>query len=105
MNTYLVVDDPGDWPLGIPGVRVVAAHDYLTAAEFSAPGPVRIFNLCRSYRYQSSGYYVSLLALARGHKPLPDITTIRDMRLRAIVRIISEDLYDHIQSSLRPLRS
>lgn len=105
MNTYLVVDDPGDWPLGIPGVRVVAAHDYLTAAEFSAPGPVRIFNLCRSYRYQSSGYYVSLLALARGHKPLPDITTIRDMRLRAIVRIISEDLYDRIQSSLRPLRS
>ncbi|MEZ4288949.1 MAG: RimK family protein, partial [Polyangiales bacterium] len=66
---------------------------------------IKVFNLCRSYKYQSVGYYVSLLAEARGHKPLPSITTIQDMRQTAVLRIVSEEMDDIVQHSLAPLTS
>ena len=53
----------------LPG-SVVSAREYPASAEASARG-VRVYNLRRSYRYQKSGYYVSLLAAARGHRPFP----------------------------------
>src|SRR5690606_19606816 len=62
-------------------------------------------NLCRSYRYQSVGYYVSLLAEARGHRPLPSITAIQDIRSRAMLRLASEEFDELIQASLGRIRS
>ena len=105
MANLIVVNHPKKWPLHIPGVPVVSARAYLTDPRFSDMRAMKVFNLCRSYRYQSIGYYVSLLAMARGHKPLPSITTIQDMRTLSIARIVAEDLDDLVQQSLRPLRS
>jgi len=65
----------------------------------------KVFNLSRSYRYQSIGYYVSLLAEARGHRPLPDTATIQDLRSQTLTRFVSEDLFELIQKSLAPLQS
>jgi len=65
----------------------------------------RVFNLCRSYRYQSTGYYVSLLAAARGHKSVPSITTIQDLKSQAIVRVVSWELEEMMQKSLAPIQS
>ncbi|MEQ9412155.1 MAG: RimK family protein [Fuerstiella sp.] len=106
MAAIIVTSDPRDWPFQIPGVDVVDAWTYLTAPEMaSADRNTRIFNLCRSYKYQSTGYYVSLLAEARGHRPLPGVTTLQDLKTRAIVRLASEDLEEHIRRDLAPLQS
>jgi glutathione synthase/RimK-type ligase-like ATP-grasp enzyme len=101
----LVVDNPETWSLHIPGVPVVSARTYLTDAHYSELRKATVFNLCRSYRYQSSGYYVSLLAMARGHRPLPSITTIQDMKTLSITRIVAGDLEDLIARSLRRIQS
>jgi len=100
-----VVENLKNWPLDIPGVELVQAKTYLTDPKFYELRGVRLFNLCRSYRYQSEGYYVSLLAMARGHKPIPSITTIQDMRSLAIIRLASDDLDEIIQSSLSKISS
>jgi hypothetical protein len=74
MSTLIVVDDPDDWgggADGIPGVAVVPARSYLTDPAYGEDRAARVFNLCRSYRYQSFGYYISLLAEARGPPPPP----------------------------------
>ena len=105
MSTLIVVENPRDWALHIPNVRVVAARDYLDSEKFISLRAAKVFNLCRSYRYQSLGYYVSLLAEARGHKPQPDMTTLLDLRSQSIVRFISEDLDQLVQKSLAPLQS
>lgn len=105
MSNVIVVDKPKKWPLQIPGVPIVAAREYLTDPRYSELRNLKIFNLCRSYRYQSAGYYVSLLAMARGHKVFPSITTIQDMKTVSIARIVAEDLEDEIRRSLRPLKS
>ena len=101
----IVVDDPKDWRLRIRGVNVVAARDYLTGPRFSEMRLVKVFNLCRSYAYQSLGYYVSLLAQARGHKPLPAISTIQDLKLSAMMRLATQELEETINGTLSKLRS
>ncbi len=105
MLTLIVVNDPSDWPLEIKGIELVAARAYLTDPAYAKLRSAQVFNLCRYYRYQSSGYYVSLLAAARGHKPLPDITTIQDFKSQTIIRIVSEEADHLIQKSLGHLRS
>ena len=127
MNILIVVDEPGDWALEIPEAKIIAARSYLTgsalavdkaaqqaAQDLATPTPdaisaramsnsVKLFNLCKSYRYQSSGYYVSLLAEARGHKPLPTVGAIEDLHSQTLVRHLTEDLRTLIQRLLAPL--
>ena len=80
MRSLIVVEHPKLWPLEIPDAEVVSARQYLTDPGFVDLRHARVFNLCRSYAYQSVGYYVSLLAAARGHRPLPSITRCKRFR-------------------------
>lgn len=104
MPILIVTNSPEDWPEHFDNVNVVDASQYLTE-PFNNLRNVKVFNLCRSYRYQSSGYYVSLLAEARGHKPIPSITTLQDLKSHAMVRIVSEELDELIQKCLAPIKS
>jgi glutathione synthase/RimK-type ligase-like ATP-grasp enzyme len=99
-----VVDDPDEWPLELPEVSVIPARAYLTDLQYMALRNCRVYNLCRSYRYQSAGYYVSLLGEARGHKPLPRIATMQDLKFQSLARAFSGELDDLIQESLRHLQ-
>jgi len=101
----VVVEKPDRWPLPIPGAQVISAKEYLTDARWTRQRHAIVFNLCRHYSYQSMGYYVSLLAAARNHRPLPSVSTIQDLRLAPLVRIVSDDLQALVQSSLSSLRS
>ncbi|HBA85361.1 MAG TPA: RimK family alpha-L-glutamate ligase [Verrucomicrobia bacterium] len=105
MNILVVVNNPIDWPLKIQGVNVVSAWVYLTDPQYMEMNSTRVFNLCRSYRYQSVGYYVSLLAAARGHKPIPSVTTIQDVKSLTIIRAVSDDLDETMQESLATIQS
>lgn len=105
MSIFIVVNNTKEWPFAIDGVEVLDARSYLTEASFADLRGAKVFNLCRSYRYQSTGYYVTLLATARGHRPLPSITTIQDMRSQTMVRFVSDDLDELIQSALAPIHS
>jgi glutathione synthase/RimK-type ligase-like ATP-grasp enzyme len=86
-------------------VTVVPARAYLTDPAFGGDRTARVFNLCRSYRYQTLGYYVSLLAEARGHKPLPRANTIEDLKSQNLVRLLAEGLDELIQKSLKAIKS
>lgn len=105
MTAFVVVDNAEDWPARISGLDVVSAWSYLTDPSFTRVRLARIYNLCESYRYQSSGYYVSLLASARGHRPLPDISTIQDLKLRDVPRHFNEEIDTLISKSLAPIES
>ncbi|MFC1844154.1 RimK family protein [Thermodesulfobacteriota bacterium] len=105
MQILVVVNQNDNWPLNIEGVQIVTSRVYLSDPQFSLMRRVRVFNLCKSYSYQSVGYYVSLLAEARGHKPFPDVYNLMSMQSQQIVRFISDDLDELIQKSLAPLKS
>lgn len=101
----IVVDDPAQWPVEIAGVERITARAYLTDPGYQSLKKAEVYNLCRSYRYQSSGYYVSLLAAARGHKPRPSVTAVQDLKSQTIMRIASDDLQELIQKSLAHIQS
>lgn len=105
MSILIIVNDPRDWPLQIEGAEIVAAKTYLTDSSYSNMRGAKIFNLCRSYKYQSIGYYVSLLAEARHHKPVPTITTMQDLKSKSIVRVYSDEMDELIQKNFASLQS
>lgn len=54
----------------------VLAEDYLARLDPAAPTAARVLNLCRDTSYLSAGYYVSLMADARGQPVEPAIDTL-----------------------------
>lgn len=105
MNKFIVVDNPKNWDFLGQNNTVISSQEYLTNPEFSKIKKARIFNLCRNYSYQSKGYYVSLLAEARGHLPIPTIKNLVDLKDPKLVRIVSEEFDDLIQQSLKGIKS
>jgi len=105
MAFLLVSDTVEDWPATMEQAEIVDAWSYLTQPEMATRRNAKVVNLCKSYKYQSLGYYVSLLAEARGHKPTPSIITLQDLKTPAMVRLVSDELDELIQQSLQPLQS
>ena len=65
---------------------------------------VRVYNLCDSYEYQTAGYYVSLLAAARGHRTMPGVATIQDVKSRSLLRA-DDELEEIVERSLHTIKS
>ena len=105
MAIILVTDTHDSWLENIAEVQQVDARDYLTEPDRAKRGGLRVYNLCKSYSYQSLGYYVSLLAEARGHRPLPSVMTIQDLHGNAAIRLIPRELEQLIERSLSPITS
>lgn len=79
MSVLFVVNRSSDWPFSAPGVSVITARAYLTDPVYSDLESTQVYNLCATDRYQGRGYYVSLIAEARGQRPAPDVKTIEDI--------------------------
>ena len=105
MNKYIVVNQPEKWNFSTDNITVISSQDYLTNPKYSLLKNARIFNLCKDYSYQSKGYYVSLLAEARGHLPIPTTKNIVDLKALKLVRIVSDEFDDVIQQSLKSIKS
>ena len=101
MNTVIVTDQPEEW-LEIPGAHVITARRYLAEAESGGPeASVRLLNFCRTVRYQGRGYYVSLVAEARGQRPLPDVKTVEDLKSKEYLRELAGELDPLMRETLR----
>ncbi len=81
--------------------QVIFAKDYIANYDHvSCEEKNLVINLCSSYRYQSMGYYVSLLAEARNQKPIPEILQILDFKSIKLIREIMNQLSNLIEKSL-----
>ncbi|AUC20881.1 MULTISPECIES: RimK family protein [Polaribacter] len=105
MNKYIVANQPEKWLFSIDNITVISSQEYLTNPKYSTIKKARIFNLCKNYSYQSKGYYVSLLAEARGHLAIPTVKNIVDLKTLKLVKIVSDEFDDEIQQSLKNIKS
>jgi glutathione synthase/RimK-type ligase-like ATP-grasp enzyme len=101
MPKIIVVENPDTWHFNIEDVEVITPSRYISDESYLEVKGLNVLNLCKDYRYQSLGYYVSLLAEARKHRVLPGVTTIQDMRFPSIMREDSQDFDNLIQTSFR----
>jgi glutathione synthase/RimK-type ligase-like ATP-grasp enzyme len=100
MNVLIVVNHARDWPCAVAGASVISARDYLTDAAFGETQPARVINLCRTERYQGRGYYVSMLAEAQGHHPLPELKTLGDLHAESPETMLAGLAQEQIQRAL-----
>lgn len=105
MHKLIVTNQPEVFPFEILGVEIITPKTYFTDQRYVNQKNTRVFNLCTDYRYQSKGYYVSLLAEARGHKPIPDVKNIQDIKSSSIVKSLTDDLDELIQKTLQKIKS
>jgi glutathione synthase/RimK-type ligase-like ATP-grasp enzyme len=101
MQKLIIVENPDNWRFDLEDAEVITPSVYISGDDFKEPKGLKVINLCKSYQYQSTGYYVSLLAEARKHKVLPDINTIQNLRFPSILREDSQDFDDLIQASFK----
>jgi len=101
MPKLIIVENPDNWKFNLEDAEVVTPSAYISGDDYKDSKGLKVINLCKSYQYQSMGYYVSLLAEARKHKVLPGVTTIQDLRFPSILREDSQDFDDLIQSSFK----
>ena len=99
MKTVVVTDQHQKW-FEIVDATVLTARRYLAEPESVSEVAVRVLNLCRTGRYQRRGYYVSLLAEARGQRPVPDVKTIGDLKSDAYVPALDAEIQPLVQETL-----
>src|SRR5215212_1418419 len=99
MRSVIVTDQKQTW-FEVPDASVLTARRYLSEPEGGNQGSVRVLNLCRTGRYQGRGYYVSLVAEARGERPVADVKTIEDLRSEAYVRGLQGEIQPLVQETL-----
>ena len=83
----ILVDQPKDLPNAETPHKVITTSEYLARPRLFDMGRPKLVNLARSYAYQSKGYYASLLAEARGHRVVPTVETMLELR--------ESKLYEH----------
>jgi glutathione synthase/RimK-type ligase-like ATP-grasp enzyme len=99
MRTVVVVDQLQKW-FEVADATVLTARRYLAEAESGNHDAAQVLNLCRTGRYQGRGYYVSLLAEARGLRSVPDVKALEDLRADAYVRAVDDDIQPLVQETL-----
>ncbi len=99
-NNIVVINHPLKLEKADINAKIISVKEYINNKEYHNNSDYRIFNLCSSYKYQSYGYYVSLLASARGQRVIPSITTIRDFRILNVIQSAAYEIDDLINRLL-----
>src|SRR6202045_257440 len=90
----ILVDQGRDLPNAETPHKVISTGEYLARPRLFDMGRPKIVNLARSYAYQSKGYYASLLAEARGHRVVPTVETMLELREQKLYEHALPDLED-----------
>lgn len=105
MSWLVLVDKPGDLSNADTPHKVMTVRDYLLRPKLFGDMKPSVINLSRSYGYQGSGYYCSLLAEARGHRVMPSVETIIELSRKQLYRIALPDLEDSLNKVVRGLKA
>lgn len=105
IRAVCIVENVKHWKKRIPHLEFVSANDYLFKQEWQEPRGLRLINLARNFGYLGQGYYVSLVAEARGHKVTPSLATLQALSRKAYWNIETDDLGAQIRKDLEHLQT
>jgi glutathione synthase/RimK-type ligase-like ATP-grasp enzyme len=97
----ILVDQPKDLPNAETPHKVITTSEYLARPRLFDMGRPKVVNLSRSYAYQSKGYYASLLAEARGHRVVPTVETMLELREQKLYEHALPELEDDLNRCAR----
>ncbi|HTK13719.1 MAG TPA: RimK family protein [Xanthobacteraceae bacterium] len=97
----ILVDQPKDLPNAETPHKVITTSEYLARPHLFGSARPKLVNLSRSYAYQSKGYYASLLAEARGHRVVPTVETMLELRESKLYEHALPELEDELNRCAR----
>lgn len=97
----ILVNQPRDFPNADTPHKVITTSDYLVRPRLFDMARPKLINLSRSYAYQSKGYYASLLAEARGHRVMPTVETMLELRESKLYEHALPELEDELNRCAR----
>jgi glutathione synthase/RimK-type ligase-like ATP-grasp enzyme len=97
----ILVDQPRDLPNAETPHKVITTAEYLARPRLFEMARPKLVNLARSYAYQSKGYYASLLAEARGHRVVPTVETMLELREQKLYEHALPELEDELNRCAR----
>ncbi|MBD3669229.1 MAG: RimK family protein [Gammaproteobacteria bacterium] len=100
-----VVENQRDARMLPEAAVVVDVDEYLTGTQYFKQKNIQVINLCRNYRYQSVGYYCSLLAEARRHRVLPSVKTMLDLSSKAMYSLDATRLDKAVEKAMAKLEA
>lgn len=106
MKVLVVTDQYKAWEKTgfFDSMRIVSDDEYLSGIKQTDDSSYRIINLCSSSTFQSVGYYVSLLAEARGQHVIPSVLTTQDVQTDTIIPVINLELQNDIMDHLKDIK-
>ncbi|MBE0650421.1 MAG: GNAT family N-acetyltransferase [Bacteroidales bacterium] len=105
LGNVIVLNQPSKWSFPNVNAKVISVKEYISNPVYASNNDLRIFNLCSSYKYQSYGYYVSLLASARGQRSIPSTIAIRDFKIPGVIHSAAFDIEELINKSLNKIKT
>ncbi|WP_417690026.1 RimK family protein [Roseibium sp.] len=99
----ILVDSLKDFSNADTPHKVMTVREYLVRPKLFTGINPHILNFSRSYGYQGSGYYASLLAEARQHRVLPNVETMIDLSSKTMYRHSLPELEDRLNQCLRKM--
>ena len=97
----IIVDQPKDFRNADTPHKVITTSEYIARPRLFEGGRPKLVNLSRSYNYQSQGYYASLLAEARGHRVIPNVETMLELREHKLYEKALPELEDELNRCAR----
>jgi glutathione synthase/RimK-type ligase-like ATP-grasp enzyme len=97
----ILVDQPKDLPNAETPHKVITTSEYLARPRLFDAARPKLVNLARSYAYQSKGYYASLLAEARGHRVVPSVETMLELREAKLYEHALPEIEDELNRCAR----
>lgn len=97
VKALFVVERADLWPDEIPGADVAVAQRYLAGAPYEDGAYDKVYNLCDCAQYQGQGFYVSMIAEARGHQPVPNLRTIEDLGSTPVLDLLAQEMEPLVQ--------
>lgn len=85
-KVLILLDEIGDWKPFYETKSILSVSDYLKFKTLGNESNL-VINLSNDFKYNSEGYYCSLLAQARGHKVMPGVETLNKLESGSGVRM------------------
>lgn len=96
MSWLIIVDQNRDFANADTPHKVMTSRDYLSRPQLFGDLKPKIINLSRNYSYQAFGYYVSLLAEARGQRIIPSVETMVELSRKTLYKHALPELEDRL---------
>src|SRR6201998_4155428 len=97
----ILVDQPRDLPNAETPHKVITTSEYLARPALFDMARPKLVTPARPSAYQSKGYYASLLAEARGHRVVPTVETMLELREQKLYEHALPELEDELNRCAR----